>query len=366
MNNIGNQISVKLDYSLLGNKQREFRLDVDLNLPSRGITVVFGESGSGKTTLLRCLAGLEEGARGTLSVKGEVWKNEKYTMPTHLRKEGYVFQEASLFPHLNVRENIKFGLKRFGKDTNNIRSRRVIEQMELKSFLDNYPSELSGGERQRVAIARALVVEPTVLLMDEPLAALDANRKREILPYLEFLHETSELPIIYVTHSIDEVARLADYMVVMREGRVIAQGSLSDVLEDMSSPAFLGEDMGVVIAAKVVENDSNWNLVRAEFDGGNLWVRDSGDKFGKKIRIRILARDISLALENHSDTSIINRLQARVVSINNDTDPAMQLVSLALGNTVVIARISRRSAHQLKIKLGSEVWAQIKGVAILR
>ena len=366
MNSAANQISAKLNYSFLENNERKFQLDVDLNLPSKGITAVFGESGSGKTTLLRCLAGLEKGARGVLRVKGEVWQNERFTMPTHLRKVGYVFQEASLFPHLNVRENIKFGLRRITGDKNKTRYRQVVEQMGLKKFLNNRPNELSGGERQRVAIARALVVEPSVLLMDEPLVALDTNRKREILPYLESLHEISELPIIYVTHSIDEVARLADYMVVMREGRAVGQGILSDVLEDTSSPAFLGEDTGVVIEAKVVERDSHWNLIRAEFDSGHLWVRDTGDKFGKKIRVRILARDISLALKNHSDTSIINRLLARVVSINDDTDPAMLLVNLALGNTIVIARISKRSASQLKIESGIDVWAQIKGVAILR
>ncbi|MDG2139870.1 MAG: molybdenum ABC transporter ATP-binding protein [Gammaproteobacteria bacterium] len=360
------EISARLDYCSLENTQREFQLSVDLHLPGKGITAIFGESGSGKTTLLRCLAGLEKGARGTISVQGKVWQDDKNFMPTHLREVGYVFQEASLFPHLNVRENILFGLKRLGRDAGNSNLNQIIEQMDLGDFLLNYPSELSGGERQRVAIARALVVEPAVLLMDEPLAALDTNRKFEILPYLESLHELYELPIIYVTHSIDEVARLADYIVVMDKGKVLTRGALSEVMEDISSPVFLGEDMGAVIEAEVIESDQDWHLIRAKFDGGHLWIKDSGDKLGKKIRIRILARDVSLALENHSNTSIINRLKAKVVSLGNDRDPSMLLVSLEIGNTLIISRISKRSAHQLKIAQGSEVWAQIKGVAILR
>ena len=360
------KISAKLNYCFLKNTRREFQLSVDLYLPSKGITAIFGESGSGKTTLLRCLAGLEKRASGTICVQGDVWQDDKNFVPTHLREVGYVFQEASLFPHLNVRENIMFGLRRLSRDPDNSNLNQIIEQMDLENLLLNFPNELSGGERQRVAIARALVVEPKVLLMDEPLAALDTNRKSEILPYLESMHDLYELPIIYVTHSIDEVARLADYIVVMDEGKALTQGALSEVMEDISSPVFLGEDKGAVIEAKVIERDQDWHLVRAEFDGGHLWIKDSGDKLGKEIRIRILARDVSLAYENHSNTSIINRLKAKVLSLGNDRDPAMLLVSLEVGNTLITSRISRRSAHQLKIAKGSEVWAQIKSVAILR
>ena len=238
--------------------------------------------------------------------------------------------------------------------------------MGLASLLQQYPDQLSGGERQRAAIARALIIEPDLLLMDEPLASLDMKRKQEILPYLESVHEKLDVPIIYVTHSIDEVARLADYLVVLQEGKVIANGGLKEVLSNIEHPLHLGEETGVVVEAEVQERDSEWNLIRAAFEGGELWIRDGGDEIGHKIRIRILARDVSLALSEHTDTSIINRLRVKVEKIQYVVGQSMLLVSLKAGSSNIIARLSRRSAHHLNINEGMEVWAQIKGVAILR
>ena len=365
-NHTANQISVAIDHKLSERGGRTFNLDVDLDLPAKGITAVFGESGSGKTTLLRCIAGLETSSRGEIRVRGVVWQRETDFIPCHQRRVGYVFQESSLFPHLNVKKNIAFGISRSPSQLDTEHYHEIIELMGLASLLQQYPDQLSGGERQRAAIARALIIEPDLLLMDEPLASLDMKRKQEILPYLESVHEKLDVPIIYVTHSIDEVARLADHLVVLQEGKVIADGALKEVLSNIEHPLHLGEETGVVVEAEVQERDSEWNLIRATFEGGELWIRDGGDEIGHKIRIRILARDVSLALSEHTDTSIINRLRVKVEKIQYVVGQSMLLVSLKAGSSNIIARLSRRSAHHLNINVGMEVWAQIKGVAILR
>lgn len=205
-----------------------FRLDVDLTLPGRGVTALFGHSGSGKTTLLRCIAGLERSPQGFLSFKGEVWQDAATWLPTYRRPLGYVFQEASLFPHLTVMGNLRYGLRRVTAGQR-AHLEQAIELLGIAPLLKRRPDRLSGGERQRVGIARALAVNPRVLLMDEPLAALDHQRKQEILPYLERLHDTLAIPVLYVSHSPDEVARLADHLVVMEDGQALARDRKSVV-----------------------------------------------------------------------------------------------------------------------------------------
>lgn len=370
MNAETDSIDLKIHHELSQSSNRQFCLDVNLRIPGNGITAVFGESGSGKTTLLRCLAGLEKQLNGEVFVKGVPWHCATASIPIHKRKVGYVFQESSLFPHLNVEDNIRFGIKRSDSRIDQTRFDQIIKLMGLHALLKQFPQQLSGGERQRVAIARVLVIEPELILMDEPLASLDTRRKQEILPYLESIHEDFSIPIIYVTHAIDEVTRLADHIVVLKDGKAIANGKIEEVLSDTSLPFQVGEDTGVVLDAVIAERDENWHLARADFDGGKLWVKDSGDEVGKKIRIRVLARDVSLALEAHSDTSILNRLPAKVDTIEKGKDASLMLVSLKIGSVEggrkIVARLSRRSAHQLNIKEGMELWAQIKGVAILR
>jgi len=361
-----NTINIAIQHRLNKSRVQKFCLDVNLQLPGKGITAIFGESGSGKTTLLRCLAGLEKMLDGEIHVKGLVWQSGSKIKPIHERRVGYVFQESSLFPHLSVEQNIDYGVKRSPVMLSKPNYEKIIELMGLYSLLERFPEQLSGGERQRVAIARALLIEPDILLMDEPLASLDGRRKQEIMPYLESMHEKLDVPIIYVTHSIDEVARLADHLVVLQGGTVMAEGPLGEVLANTDLPIKLGEDTGVVFEARVAERDDDWNLLRAEFLGGELWVRDGGDSLDQSIRIRVLARDVSLALSAHTDTSIINRLWGRIEKIHEDEDRAMLLVRLVVGEVRLLARVSRRSAHQLAIKIGDEVWAQIKGVAILR
>jgi len=345
-----------------------FSLDVDLDLPNRGVTALFGHSGSGKTTLLRCIAGLERAPGGYLGVDGEVWQDVNSFLPTHRRPLGYVFQEANLFPHLSARGNLEYGRKRAAEKMDRAALDHIVELLGIGPLLERRPDQLSGGERQRVAIARALAVKPRLLLMDEPLAALDLARKQEILPYLERLHEELEIPVLYVSHAPDEVARLADHIVVMRDGRAVAAGPLTEILARLDLPIHLGEDAGVVLDARVDERDQQWQLARAVFadnaDAG-VWVRDGGHAIGHHVRVRILARDVSLAVTRHTGTSIQNILPGVVVELADDTHPALALVRLNVGGAPLIARLTRRSAHDLDLTPGRIVYAQIKAVALI-
>ena len=350
----------KLDYP-------GFTLDVDLDLPGHGVTALFGHSGSGKTTLLRAIAGLERVPGSYLAVNGDVWQDDEQGifLPTHQRPLGYVFQEASLFAHLNVRRNLEYGLKRVPEQQRRVSLDKAIELLGIGHLQERMPSALSGGERQRVGIARALAVSPQLLLMDEPLAALDLKRKGEILPYLERLHDELEIPVLYVSHSPDEVARLADHLVLMENGQVRASGALTETLARLDLPIRLDDDAGVVLEGSVTELDADWHLARVGFAGGKLWVRDSGVPLNHRVRIRILARDVSLALAPHDVTSILNVLPAVVMQLGDDTHPALTLVRLDVGGTPLLARLTRRSAAALSLHPGQAIWAQIKAVALI-
>ncbi|MEP6133517.1 molybdenum ABC transporter ATP-binding protein, partial [Marinobacter sp.] len=278
-----------------------FDLDVDLTLPGTGITALFGHSGCGKTTLLRCMAGLQH-APGTMTVLGEPWQTEELVRPVHKRALAYVFQETQLFPHLNVRRNLEFGYRRIPAGERQIRFDDAVRWLGLESLLERMPAGLSGGERQRVAIARALLTSPRLLLMDEPLSALDRASKQDILPYLERLRDTLAIPIIYVSHSTPEVARLADHIVMMEDGRVVAQGPLQETLARTNNPFRLEDDAGVLLEGRIDHLDERWHLALFRFDGGQLWLRQD-DRLtpGDRVRVQVLARDISLALTEHSD-----------------------------------------------------------------
>jgi molybdate transport system ATP-binding protein len=343
----------------------DFSLDVDLELPGRGVTALFGPSGSGKTTLLRLIAGLARTADGYLCMRGEVWQDGANFLPTHRRPLGYVFQEASLFPHLSARGNLDYGMKRAEACLDRAAFDHVIDLLGIGGLLDRRPHQLSGGERQRVAIARALALKPRLLLMDEPLAALDLARKQEILPYLERLHDELDIPVLYVSHAPDEVARLADHIVVLEAGRALAQGPLRDTLARVDLPIKLGEDAGVVLDTVVEERDPDWHLAHVRFAGGGIWVRDGGHAIGQAVRVRILARDVSLALARHTGTSILNILPAVVVEIAPDAHPAQALVRLDMGGSPLLARLTRRSAAALGLAPGQSVYAQVKAVALL-
>lgn len=341
-----------------------FSLDVDLTLPAQGVSALFGHSGSGKTTLLRCIAGLER-AQGSLSINGQIWQGKNCFIPTHQRPLGYVFQEANLFPHLNVMGNLKYGMKRVANHSLLIALEQAIELLGIEHLLQRKPCKLSGGERQRVSIARALAVDPQILLMDEPLSALDMARKKEILPFLEKLRDELAIPIIYVTHSPDEVGRLADHLVIMAEGKSIASGPLNQTLARLDLPFHMGEGAGVVLEAQVVEHDTQWSLCRAEFSSGRLWIRDMGFKQGALVRLRILAKDVSLLLEPQSNSSILNLLPATICELADGDHPAVKIAKLQVGDSFLLCRLTARSAENLGLKIGKQVWAQLKSVAII-
>jgi molybdate transport system ATP-binding protein len=286
-------------------------------------------------------------------------------MPTHQRPVGYVFQEANLFGHLSVNGNLEFGQSRVPPSSRRVEFAHMVQLLDIGALLERMPQGLSGGERQRVAIARALLTSPRLLLMDEPLAALDLKRKQEILPYLERLHGELDIPVIYVSHAPDEVARLADHIVVMEAGRAVASGPLGATLARVDLPIHLGEDAGVVLDAVVAERDAHWHLARVEFAGGSLWVRDAGHALGVPVRVRILARDVSIALEKMEGISIQNCLSATVDQLADDTHPALTLLRLQVGPSPMLARLTKRAAAGLALLPGKPVWVQIKAVALI-
>lgn len=345
-----------------------FALDVDISLPGRGVTVLFGPSGCGKTTLLRSIAGLERPPQGLLRVNGEIWQDDRIWIPTHLRSLAYVFQEASLFPHLSVMGNLQYGRQRtpLRSDGQAIDLSQAIELLGIEGLLSRKPDALSGGERQRVAIARALAVNPRLLLMDEPLAALDMQRKQEILPYLERLQQRLDIPIIYVTHAPDEVARLAQHIVVLDQGKLVASGSLSDTLTRVDLPIRLGDDLGVVIEARVGEIDRQWHLARLDFADGVFWARDQGLAIHEAARVRIPARDVSITREKPVQSSIQNILAGRIDRCVDDEHPGGVIVRVRIGDTALLARVTARAVADLALQPGDAVWVQVKSVALAR
>ena len=346
-----------------------FTLDVALALPARGVSALFGPSGCGKTTLLRCLAGLERAPGGRVVVDGQTWQDDATGtwLPPHRRAVGVVFQEASLFEHLSVRANVEFGWKRLDPSARRVSLDEAISWTGIESLLQRAVGGLSGGERQRVALARALAVSPSVLLMDEPLAALDAARKAEILPAIERLNTLSGITIVYVSHAIAEVARLADHVVLMEAGKTIASGPVAELLSRLDLPLPPGEDAGVVLQGEVGALDPEWQLARLDVAGAAFWTRDPALPVGHRIRLRVLARDVSLSLVAQPGSSIVNQLEATVEAIADDTHPSQVLVRLRTrtGSNALLARLTRRSAHALALAPGKAVWAMVKSVALL-
>ena len=347
----------------------DFVLDVDLTLPGRGVSALFGHSGSGKTTCLRAIAGLERTAQGCVAIGDTVWQDSarRVFVPPHRRALGVVFQEASLFAHLSVRANVEYGQRRVAKHERPFAINEVAELLGIGHLLERRPAQLSGGERQRVAIARALLAAPRILLMDEPLASLDVRRKQEILPYLERLHGELSIPIIYVSHSPDEVARLADHLVLLDNGRVVASGALNDVLARLDLPASFADDAGVVVEARVGAHEAD-ALTRLDFPGGEIYVSVRTEAPGTPLRCRVHARDVSLTLSPQVDSSILNCVAATVVGLAATETPGHVLVRLALGERgqqPLLARITQRSARRLGIAPGLALRAQIKSVALL-
>lgn len=345
-----------------------FTLDAAFTAPARGITALFGPSGCGKTTVLRCIAGLTK-LTGSCVVDGQSWQNGENFWPTYRRPIGYVFQEASLFPHLSVRRNLMYGARPTAPAAHStaIRFDEVIDLLGLGTLLERSPRNLSGGERQRVAIGRALLAQPKLLLMDEPLSALDQPTKDEILPFLERLHDKLSLPVVYVSHDMREVERLADHLVLMESGRVIGSGALSVLQSDPSLPLILARDAAVSVEAIVESHDPGYGLMTLSVAGGRFVLPAAPVKPGAHRRVRVGAGDVSLALEPPHSSTILNSLPARIVSRAHIGDHELVAV-LTLGangdGAKILARVTRRSWDQLGLVEGQLVYAQIKSVAL--
>jgi molybdate transport system ATP-binding protein len=359
----------KTIYAKFRLKQGMFDLDVDLRLPGRGVTALYGPSGSGKTSVLRCLAGLAMPDPGYLCVNDQVWLDTArgHALPAHRRAVGYVFQEANLFPHLDVRANLQYGYKRVAPAARRVRPADATALLGIDHLLARMPGNLSGGERQRVGIARALLTSPSLLLMDEPLAALDDRRKQEILPYLERLHDELDIPVIYVSHAAHEVARLADHVVLMDNGRVVSSGPIAETLADLGLPPAQAEDASVVVQGRVTGYDDAYRLLSVELPGSTSTLRvvHACVPQGRAMRLVIKARDVSLALSRQDDGSMLNVLPVRVRGSTPADNPAHVMVRLDADGTPLLARITRYSHDRLEVAPGKQLWAQIKSVSLL-
>lgn len=352
-----------------------FTLNVALEAPMRGITALFGPSGCGKTTILRCIAGLTR-LPGRISVGGTPWQDDEHGIfaKPHEREIGYVFQEPSLFSHLNVRKNLLYGFRRAGRRAGRHAERRgasrtlppeeVIGMLGVGHLLDRSPAALSGGERQRVAVGRALLSQPSVLLMDEPLSALDQRSKEEILPYFDSLHRSLSIPIVYVTHSVTEVAQLADRIILFSEGRHVAAGSVFEMVQRFDlRPSAGRRDAGTTVVATIAAHDAGYQLTRLDLDGQAIFVPLIDVRPGERIRLRVDAEDVALATRRPENTSIRNTLSGRVAEIRDEPGTAFTNVAIGIGEARIRAVVTRKAADDLSLTAGMPVFALIKSLS---
>lgn len=344
-----------------------FALELAHAFALQGVTALFGQSGSGKTTLLRVIAGHERSASGHVTFDGEVWQDGRAFVPAHRRGVGYVFQDARLFPHLSVAGNLRYADRRAPANAGRIAFDDVVRALDLGPLLERRTNALSGGERQRVAIGRTLLTRPRLLLMDEPLAALDVRRKAEILPYVGRLPGTFGVPILYVTHSLDEVTRLADRIVVLSDGHLRAAGDAAEVLERLDLQPETGRfEAGVALTGRIVGHDSAFRLTRVALDGQLIEVPEVDLPEGAKVRLRVRARDVALAVRRPEGISIRNLLAGHVAEIVEEPDTAFAETLIDLGGQRLRARLTRASVAELALTPGKPVFALIKSIAFDR
>jgi molybdate transport system ATP-binding protein len=355
-------VSLALD---LAWSRPDFQLAVTCEFPDSGISALFGRSGAGKTTLLRCIAGLERAPRGSVRFNGELWQDEHHFVPPHQRPLGYVFQESSLFAHLDARGNLEYGLRRVAPARRRIGFDQAVQLMGLESLLAHRADELSGGQRQRVAIARALLTSPQLLLLDEPLSNLDLASRAEILPHLERLHEELSIPIVYVSHEISEVMRIADHIALLESGSVRAAGPIHELLTRPDLPLAHLEEAGSIFEGVIAQHDERYHLTYVAVAGGRLAISQRAAPIGQRLRVRIDARDVSVALNPPEHSSISNILPGQVIDVTEDRDPAQRLVRVDVGGHALLARITLRSVAQLAIAPGMQLYAQVKSVALM-
>ena len=341
--------------------QGDFVLDAELRLPGRGVHCVFGRSGCGKTTLLRCLAGLERPDPGHLRVNGQVWQSadRRVFVPPHRRSVGVVFQDTRLFPHLSVRQNLMYGLRRTPTDRRRIEPETVIEALGIHHLLSRRPVTLSGGEAKRVAVGRALLSSPDFLLLDEPLAGIDVGARHEIIGFLKALHRTFDLPIVYVSHDLDEITRLSDTMTTLENGRVTGHGTMAEVLATID-PTLGDSLLAVVVEGKVCGYDDSFAMVELDINGSErMTIPGPRQAVGAWQAIRIAARDVGIGLHPPTETAAIAVLPATVKAVTDGNHPLMT-VTLDTGGAVLLAVISRPAAARLGLAVGSPVYAEIR------
>lgn len=357
-------LEVRLNHQFPG-----FTLDVAFDGPDRGVTALFGPSGCGKSTAINAIAGLLRGHTGRITLDGTtLFDSERgIDVPLEARRIGYVFQDARLFPHMRVRSNLLYGLRRAPQGDRRIAVEQVIELLGIEPLLDRRAWGLSGGERQRVALGRALLAQPRLLLMDEPMAALDADRKAEILPYIERLRDDVGLPIVYVSHAIEEVTRLADLVVMMREGRSIAVGPVTEVMADLGLFGHLDAfEGGAVLPVRVIDHDETYQLTRLGFDGGELLVPRIDSPPGRALRARIRARDVMLSLSRPDAISALNVLPARISGVHREQGAYAEVQLMIAAQLPLVVRMTRQSVDRLGLQPGQPAFAVIKSVAIDR
>lgn len=342
-----------------------FTLDAQFKTETQGVTALFGYSGSGKTTVLRCIAGLEKPEFGQLTINGTCWQSATTHLAPEKRPIGYVFQEANLFQHLSVNGNLDYAIKRNRRGSHRIQKAEVIEQLGLTQLIQRSPQALSGGQRQRVAIARALLTNPELLLMDEPLASLDLASKAEILPYLELLPKEFNIPIIYVSHSPDEVIRLADHLVLLDQGQVLATGPVNDILTATDLPLAQLDEACAAVTGTIDRHQPDYHLTYVQLRGGRVAISQQDAKPGTQVRVRISAKDVSLALAPQENSSITNAFPVRIADIQPARDPAKVLIKLDMGGEFFLAQITRLSSDTLQLHSDKIIYAQIKSVALM-
>lgn len=346
-------------------ERQNFQLSVHTQLPTEGFTAIYGHSGAGKTTLLRWLAGLEKNTQGSLRFKQQVWQDSHHFLPTQQRQIGYVFQDARLFPHLDVRANLQYTYRRrFNNDGPDLR--QVCQWFELDKLLARDCSRLSGGEQQRVAMARALLSSPSLLLMDEPLGSLDAHSRERILQHLENLHHQLPVPVLYVTHNLEEVSRLADQLVLLEDGKVSAAGPLLELSSRLDLSLSHEDNAASIIEAKIKQQDQHYQLTELLIDDKlPLYLTQTAGEPGTTLRVRIPARDVSITLQAPEQTSILNILPCTIDSIET-SNSARVLLRLQVAEQFLLVRLTHKSVDRLQLTCGQQVYAQIKTVALLR
>ena len=341
-----------------------FVVDVDFTIPEKGVLGIFGHSGSGKTTLLRCLAGLEKQVAGSIEIDGETWLGNSVNIPAQQRNIAYVFQDGRLFPHLTVMKNLQYGIGRrhpCATEDNLPELPHLAELLNIGHLLARYPHQLSGGEKQRVAIGRALLSQPKLLLLDEPLASLDKHHKHEILPYLEMIHEQSNVPIIYVSHDLDEMLRLCDFMLVMEQGRVIYDGNIQDVLTQQGSPLATVDNAVAILEGTVSKQEKTFDISTVHSVNGNSFQVPGLLAIGKHVRLVIFARDVSLAKNKAIDSSILNIIEGEVSGVL-DSRGGRVLLQINCDQDILLSLISVKSFQLLKITEGMKIYIQVKAV----